>query len=496
MVNKKKKYQKGGKILGSGRDGAVADPPLLCSKQMNAINKVSKMINITNISQNQYNDYINEYKFGQIFRNIDPNNEFFLPGIDMCTFKDTDKGIPTQIKKDIKTAGYKVKGKPTHILNIVMKKGQDFLDITSKLSKENIFKSLAYLLEGAKHMIYNLNVCHFDVKYPNLLYSKDNNDDKIYPVYIDFSADFVIRDLKSFNNFLDGFGSATSYWIWPLEINALYYHLYYNMLSKHKRKKLLDGLMNDHDIDLNNKNDKLLFDNIIKYSKKALKNKHDLLGLYNKIMVYEIGTAFMDSLKKSQLRNDKDIINILSSMMNIDVIYRPYISDVDDMLKKYISYTVRNDLFIDLKKEKSKKDIQKKVNKSNKVKNIIKKSINTPPLPSGLILSRITPLSQQSFKSKPHKSIINVPPGLKKIKKKSSKKQSKNVKTNCMKMTVKQIKKTKEYKNLPKSANKSKLKKSELCKILQGKDKKTLNDYSKLSKKQLLDIIKNKKNCK
>jgi len=501
----KKKYQKGGAILGSGRDGSVADPPLLCSSKMSAINKVSKMINVSGISKRKFNDFVNEYKFGQIFRKADPNNEHFLPGIDMCTFTDTDPIVPEQIRKDIKTAGYKKGNKPTHILNIIMKKGQDFKDITAKLSKKNVLKSMSYLLHGAKIMIYDLNVCHLDVKYPNLLYSKDDGDDKIYPVFIDFSADFVIRDLESFKKFYKGFGASTDYWIWPPEINALYYDFATNGLSQSQinkdkyLQKFIKGLRDNKGIDILTSNDHLLFENIIDYATIGISTKHGLLGLYNKMMVYEIGMAFYDSVKKTPLRKDANIMKIINAMLDVDPTTRPYIDDVQDMISKHISYKNRNELLIDLKSEKKGKAIKKKVKKAVQAKNVVKKARKTPPLPSGLILSRMTPISQLSFKSQPHKSISFAPPGLKKIKKVKKKiikqKASKSVSKNCMKMKVKDIKKTQKYKNLPKSAGKSKLKKAELCALLQKKTGKPAKDYSKMKKAELLAIIKNKKNC-
>ena len=514
VQHKKNKSQKGGKILGTGRDGAVADPPLLCSTKMSAINKVSKMINVSGISKRKFNDFVNEYKFGQIFRNADPNNEHFLPGIDMCTFTDTDPIVPEQIRKDIKTAGYKKGNKPTHILNIIMKKGQDFKDITANLSKENILKSMAYLLQGAEVMVYDLKVCHLDVKYPNLLYSKDDGDDRIYPVFIDFSADFVIRDLASFKKFILGFGASTDYWIWPAEINALFYHfetmgMSQREINKNKYlQKFRKGLRDNKGIDIESTNGHLFFESITDYAVKSLNKQYSLIGLYNKMMVYEIGMAYYDSLEKTKFKKDKDIMGIINAMLDEDVTTRPYISDVKNMIKKHMSYKNRNDLMINLKNEKKGKAINKKVKKAVQAKNVVKNARKTPSLPSGIILSRMTPLSQRSYKSKPHQSpVIIPPPGMKKVKKvkkklkpvglpigspnqKKVKKSSKSVSTNCMKIKVVDIKKSQKYKNLPKSAGKSKLKKAELCALLQKKTGRPAKDYSKMKKSELYNLIK------
>ena len=106
-----KKTQKGGTVLGQGRDGCVIDPPIMCSSKMSALNKVSKLINISDITEHAYQEFINEYKSGQIFRKGDPNNYHFLPGIDMCEFDDSN--VSLALKKDIKTCGYKKRNKRT-----------------------------------------------------------------------------------------------------------------------------------------------------------------------------------------------------------------------------------------------------------------------------------------------------------------------------------------------------------------------------------------------
>lgn len=72
---------------------------------------------------------------------------------------------------------------------------------------------------------------------------------------------------------------------------------------------------------------------------------------------------------------------------------------------------------------------------------------------------------RKKLKKKVIKKIKKVAKKTKKVKKVSISKLS--IKKDCMKFTVKQIKKTKEYKSLPRSAGKSKLKKRALCNLLQ-----------------------------
>ena len=135
--------QKGGKVLGQGGYGCVIDPPIMCSSKLNKLNKVSKLINLTNASQEKHDEAINEYESGKIFTKVDPNNMYFLPGIDLCQITDKDKNITSGNKKDIEKCGFKDK-KKTFLLNILMKKGDDFPKITKELNETNFLKSLAY----------------------------------------------------------------------------------------------------------------------------------------------------------------------------------------------------------------------------------------------------------------------------------------------------------------------------------------------------------------
>ena len=126
---------------------------------------------------------------------------------------------------------------------------------------------------------------------------------------------------------------------------------------------------------------------------------------------------------------------------------------------------------------------------------IIKKDLRPKgPLPSILRKSPMTPPSQRQPRViKKVKKQLKKP--AKKVLRKPAKKVSRKPSNNCMKMRVKSIKSSKQYKALPRSAGKSKLKKAQLCALLQKKTGKPLKDYSKMTKTQLLDIINKKKNC-
>ncbi len=520
MVHHIVKKQSGGKILGTGRDGCVVDPPLMCNSSMNKLNKISKLINVTDVSNAQYQDYVNEYEAGKIFRKYDPNNLHFLPGIDMCDISESEDRVTKSMKKDIKKCGYKQKGKETYMLNIIMKKGQDFPKITQNLSEKDFLKSLAYVLNGAKQCIYEMNVLLLDIKGPNLLYSKDDGHDDIYPVFIDFSADFVIKSKKGFLGFIKSFGKSQLpyYDTWSFEILALFYAEFTarNNVNTTKNGNMINDYFDDiqynRGIDLDTKNGENMMNAVIKYVNTNTKTLNGLYGIYNKIMMYSIGKTYYRAFRNSKIKKNKVIEQILFGLIDEDIHSRYYADDALAEIGKHISWKTRGELLITPKS----KSIKKKVDKQLQIKKLLSKAAKAQkkksppglnkveaPLPSNLRMSPMTPLSFRQHMSQKQKRIVK-----KKIKKKKkvvkkpsakvikvSKKLSKTPTSNCMKMKVADIKKSKKYKSLPKGVGKSKLKKAELCALLQKKTGKSIKDYSKMTKVQLLDIIKNKRNC-
>ena len=534
MPNHTGKKQSGGKILGKGRDGCVVDPPLMCSSSMNKLNKISKLINVSDVSAEQYQDYVNEYESGKIFRKHDPDNKHFLPGIDMCEISENEKRVSKSMKKDIKKCGYKKKGKETYMLNIIMKKGKDFPDITEKLSGRNFLKSLAYILHGAKQCIYDMNILLLDIKGPNLLYSQDDGSDDTYPVFIDFSDDFVIKNKSQFLNFIQSFGRSQLpyYDTWSFEILVLFYAEFTAKNSQNETwvgeaiNNYFDEIEQSRGIDLDSTNGENMMNAVVQYVNKETKTLNGLYGVYNKIMMYSIGKTYYRAFRNnSKVRKDKNIENILLGLIDEDIHTRFYADDALAQIGKLIKYKNRGDLLI-----KPSSSAKKLIEKKLQVKKLLQQAVKaqqkkksppglkkkSPPLPSNLRMSPMTPLSfRQHVSQKPKKIVKKVKkvkkpgqwkkklskkdsmPALVKKSKKSSMpplvNKSKTPGSNCMKMKVVDIKKSKAYKAL-KLKGKAKLKKKELCAVLQKKSssKKSLDSYTK---DQLKDIIKNKRNC-
>jgi len=354
-VGKSKKVRRGGAILGKGRDGCVIDPPSMCSSSLNSMNKVSKLINVTDMDEEDYELFEQEYMLGKQFTKVDPYHRHFLPGIEMCNIDTNKTKLSAGQKKDIKDCKFDTK--PSFLLNIVMKKGQSFKKIIRTLERDDILKSMAYLLYAFNISIYDLKLGLFDIKGDNMLFSSNDDDPtEIFPVLIDFSQDFV-RDTGNidFEEFLMNFGSSTDY-IWPIEINAAYYEKYKKTHGLFTMQKMFNEIETKYGLDIqNNKKHQEDFEKLGKYMLSDRSEKF-ISGIYNKLMVHSLGLSFVNALNDSQ--KDKFITSILQDMLK-PIKKRPYISELLKRLEKELEYSTYSDLYITYEDNKVKKDIEK-----------------------------------------------------------------------------------------------------------------------------------------
>ena len=356
-----KKQQKGGTILGKGRDGLVVEPAKLCSSNMIPDNKVSKLIDITESDAMEIQNYIKEYKLGGIFRKYDKKNQYFLPGIDLCRITNQDADLTQSLYEDIQIGydGYDHLNDQVDLLNIVMKKGQDFKKITKSLSNKDLFKSIYYLIGGAHKCVFDLNILLCDVKEYNLLYSSDDKSKDIYPVFIDFSQDFVIRSIKEFMHFLEGHGKSTNY-IYPDEVNLLSI-----MLDNTYKKEMLKGLKRNHNSDYTTNEGKKKFNDIIDYIENRLALPKGELFIYEKIMVYLIGMSYRRCLNEKQ-KNSKSVNKLLNAMTNLNIIERPTFKQVKDYIDKLYKFNNSRESVLINKKSLIGKFVRKFGNFKNK----------------------------------------------------------------------------------------------------------------------------------
>ena len=251
--------------------------------------------------------------------------------------------------------------------------------------------------------------------------------------------------------FVFGYGKA-DYWIWPIELLILY--IYFDtdgILDELTVRDLSTNieyvkLFKKHSYNVFNKKDVAKINVIYKYMEK-LYLTNNFKEIYDKMMVYQLSQAF------AFIRAPK-IKELVESMMMRNPIKRPSINQALSVVKTLLgvnSISLKT-LTIDVTSEKNNKYIneivqayKKRLNKKSPTKTPAKK---TPP-------KKKSPKKTSAKKTSAKKT--------KKIYKSVSKVgQLKD----CLKMKVKEIKNTKAYKNLPAGLNKSKMKKADLCKLI------------------------------
>jgi len=349
--------QKGGKVLGRGGYGCAVAPAKMCNSKMNPENKVSKYIDMSRMDDEEKEELIEEFKISLKFKKVDPKNKYFLGGIDKCNISSKDVK-----KSDLKGCKFSTK-KEIPLMNIIMKKGKDFEKVAPKLSEEDLIKSIAHLLNGAKKAVYELGLVLLDVKYLNILYVNSEEKDKIHPVFIDFGPALIPQSKREFNFSLKAFDSF--YPVWPLEMLLT---MYMNAQKKpvesminwkehfDSKKEMMDVLKANKKMDLEEfaqdikeynrfdiKKRKPEMEILVRQFKSDIKSKYKMI--MDKIMVYEIANSFRHLAEKKP-KLEKLLINMLS----VDYKIRPTIAQTLKQIEKIIGSVKEKDLLISHKK--------------------------------------------------------------------------------------------------------------------------------------------------
>lgn len=475
----KNKISKGGAVLGIGRDGCVLDPAILCSTKSNPSdykNQVSKLIDISNADPYKIEDFVEEFVSGKIFLNFDPNGENFLPGLEMCYKKYHQ--LNNEQKNDIVECKYNQQPYESTYINILLKKGLSFQKTTQSLNQKDFLRSLGYLLLGAKICIHDLNILLLDVKADNLLYSEDK--DGKFPVFIDFSNDFVITNQSRLLQFMNGFSS--SYHTWTTEMLIFFYKIQQGKKNNKKMKKLAKDLNDERGIDLKNPANKAYMKDITKdilqgvllSGSQSVKQKKALREFYEKQMCFAIGRIYTDEydqkiIKQPSFKN-KEIEHILDNLVTDSYYNRFMIDDALHFIQKEVKLNSRKDYLI--------------------------RNIRTPsiqPSSSPAIISslnrlvsnmRLTPSSERTLSMTP-------PPGLTRPSKKKAKRgkwvRPKNLK-NKKKKKTKARSVSYDLKDITPRKLK-KMKKTGLVKIIKKYKKAKCPKITGLKKNQIIDRI-------
>ena len=398
--------KKGGKILGKGRDGCVIDPPILCSTKSiksRYNNQVSKLIDISGVHEYKIKEFVEEFVSGDIFLQFDPKGENFLPGLEMCYKKYHQ--LNKDQKKDIKECNYNRSHRSIYI-NILLKKGFSFQKTTQKLNNNGFLRSLAYLLLGTKTCIRDLNILLLDVKADNVLYSEDK--DGKFPVFIDFSNDFVITDQTRLMQFLNSFNQY--YNTWTLEMMIFFIKIMKGKNNKKGIEKLMRDIERYRGVNLNQSKNKKYMKNITNdILKKVLLSKSNSIiqqnkmnDFYEKQMCYAIGKIYIEEYNKKIQKNpsfkNKKIEYILENLVNEEYYDRFMIDDALHHIKKLVNLKSRKDYLI-RKNRTPQQSLSPTILAS--LNNLLSNMQLTPPslqsnlnnivLPSNLINSQLTP---------------------------------------------------------------------------------------------------------
>jgi hypothetical protein len=387
---------KGGKVLGQGGYGCVIQPAIMCKNNDDPKNKVSKIIRMDELSQEERDELDEEFHLSQKFKKIDKKHEYFLGGIDKCTFKSSK--VPT---KDLKNCKFPT-NKEIDIMNIIMTIGEDFGKIAKKLKTPDLLKAISHLLIGARKSLIDLDIVLLDIKSDNILFVKDKkNKELIHPVFIDFSPGLIIQSKDDFYEFLASFGIAY-YFVWPLEILLSMY------VKDGRKKRKLPKIPKESDSDkVKDKYDEIEMENVMlendqedfrenlnkyhnydmdkqsyrKHVKSFYKDlRKDYKNTMSKVLVYQIAKSF-ESL------NDSKLNDIVKDMIHPDYKKRLNIDDALKVIKAEIGSITNNKLLIEykkvtklkkLKKLFSKFFIKKKFKNKFKKKNKKKNKKNTP----------------------------------------------------------------------------------------------------------------------
>ena len=351
----KNKTSKGGTVLGIGRDGCVLDPAILCSTKSNPSdykNQVSKLIDISNADPYKIEDFVEEFVSGEIFHNFDPSGENFLPGLEMCYKKYHQ--LNNEQKNDIVKCKYNQQPYQSTYINILLKKGLSFQKTTQSLNQKDFLRSLGYLLLGAKICIHDLNILLLDVKADNLLYSEDK--DGKFPVFIDFSNDFVITNQSRLIQFMYGFSSY--YHTWTTEMLIFFYKIQQGKKNNKKMKKLAKDLNDERGIDLKNPKNKAYMKDITKdilrdvllSGSQSVKQKKALREFYEKQMCFAIGRIYTDEydqkIRKQPSFKNKEIEHILDNLVTDSYYSRFMIDDALHFIQKEVKLNSRKDYLI------------------------------------------------------------------------------------------------------------------------------------------------------
>ena len=327
------------KLIGEGGFGCVYYPHFNCE------GKITSSKNFVSKIQIYDKTVVRELQIGKLISKIPYYNLHFAPIIKSCkvniaSFDNKSLLQDCEIVKNNSDDNF-------ILSTISYVKGPEFKDYIGGLRENELYISVLfnsyYYLLNSLQILYNKNICHYDIKFENIVYDTF----KKFPIIIDFGLSFSFDDIENYSsiNSLKNFFYiyAPRYYIWCPEIQIISY------LIKHNNKN------NDNKNNDNKNNDIILTKTVLKtilqeivegmniwdlfsldFKKKYLEN---LYSFYSKFInkendyiikellkykstwdTYSLSISFLKEFiyklnKSSNLKNDKSILLIVIQLL-------------------------------------------------------------------------------------------------------------------------------------------------------------------------------------
>lgn len=319
----------GGKKIAEGGYGCVFHPEINC--------KAKETTNKKFISKLQFLDFSarNEIAIGS-YLNSKFNNDKehpllnnFAPVVSSCN---VDK---SKFKKNILNQCKVLQKVSTENDISIIKIRYIDMDIFDKFLLNNIdsasimltlVSSYNHLLKSLKKLIL-IDVVHFDLKGPNIVFDKKLN----LPIIIDFGLSFKMSDLNSQTLFNYFYVYAPQYYIWPLEVHYMNFLLHINESPSDSELK---EIANDF-----SENNSALYgfsDNFIKLYKNYC---YKVLKIYNKLPLTDRKKIILQAWKTwDNYSLSVMFLKIINTFINND---NTYLKNID-FYKKFIKLLLIN----------------------------------------------------------------------------------------------------------------------------------------------------------
>jgi len=328
--------QKGGKIIGKGFTATIISPAIKIKGKYG--NKVSKIFDVSKNGKSDMDTVFKEYELANIIHENDPTNTLFIGAIAIEIIENNKTVLSKQNKEDLKKIFGRIPPRGTAI-NMVMEKGYDFRKIIKQLTKEDVIKTLLYLLNTISNMSDIMKIGHADLHIGNIMFAKSSKN-KIHPVIVDFTPKFIFLTKKDYKNLVKDRWTEVLYPKFHLDFPALHTALYGKTITETTKKNLKEfHNMSEKD-----------FKKIVKFMKN-IDSERGYKILINKMMMLYVAKAFRYN---KHITSDKKLSKIIKKMLDVNPITRLTSIRATEMLKKIHPYKEIEDLEIDITKEKIK----------------------------------------------------------------------------------------------------------------------------------------------